>query len=50
MRKFDFPLAPLVLAFVIGPIMETALRQSLIMGQGRLHDLPDSVDFGDLLW
>ncbi len=34
MRKFDFPPAPLVLAFVIGPIMETALRQSLIMSSG----------------
>jgi putative tricarboxylic transport membrane protein len=34
MRKFDFPLPPLVLAFVIGPIMETALRQSLIMSGG----------------
>jgi hypothetical protein len=34
MRKFDFPPAPLVLAFVIGPIMETALRQSLIMSKG----------------
>jgi putative tricarboxylic transport membrane protein len=34
MRKFDFPPAPLVLAFVIGPIMETALRQSLIMSGG----------------
>jgi putative tricarboxylic transport membrane protein len=34
MRKFDFPLPPLVLAFVIGPIMETALRQSLIMSEG----------------
>jgi putative tricarboxylic transport membrane protein len=34
MRKFDFPLPPMVLAFVIGPIMETALRQSLIMSGG----------------
>lgn len=34
MKKFDFPPAPLVLAFVIGPIMETALRQSLIMSKG----------------
>jgi putative tricarboxylic transport membrane protein len=34
MRKFDFPLPPLVLAFVIGPIMETSLRQSLIMSKG----------------
>lgn len=31
MNKFGFPQAPMVLAFVLGPIMETALRQSLIM-------------------
>jgi putative tricarboxylic transport membrane protein len=34
MTKFGFPLAPLVLAFVLGPIMETALRQSLILSSG----------------
>jgi putative tricarboxylic transport membrane protein len=34
MTKFRFPHAPLVLAFVLGPIMETSLRQSLIMSQG----------------
>jgi tripartite-type tricarboxylate transporter receptor subunit TctC len=34
MHKFGFPLAPMVLAFVLGPIMETALRQSLIMSRG----------------
>src|SRR4029079_1116853 len=34
MSKFGFPHAPLVLAFVLGPIMETALRQSLIMANG----------------
>jgi tripartite-type tricarboxylate transporter receptor subunit TctC len=34
MTKFGFPHAPLVLAFVLGPIMETALRQSLIMSSG----------------
>ena len=34
MTKFGFPHAPLVLAFVLGPIMETALRQSLIMSDG----------------
>jgi putative tricarboxylic transport membrane protein len=33
MNKFGFPPAPLVLAFVLGPIMETALRQSLIMSR-----------------
>ena len=34
MTKFGFPHAPMVLAFVLGPIMETALRQSLIMSRG----------------
>jgi putative tricarboxylic transport membrane protein len=34
MTKFRFPHAPMVLAFVLGPIMETSLRQSLIMSSG----------------
>ena len=34
MNKFGFPAAPMVLAFVLGPIMETSLRQSLIMSRG----------------
>lgn len=34
MRKFDFDLAPLVLAFLLGPMMEVAMRQSLIISQG----------------
>ena len=34
MTKFGFPHAPMVLAFVLGPIMETSLRQSLIMASG----------------
>jgi putative tricarboxylic transport membrane protein len=34
MNKFGYPQAPMVLAFVLGPIMETALRQSLIMSSG----------------
>lgn len=34
MNKFEYPLPPLILAFVLGPIMESSLRQSLIMGQG----------------
>jgi len=36
MRKFDYEPAPLVLAFVIGPMLEKALRQSLIMSAGSL--------------
>lgn len=33
-RKLDYPLAPLVLALVLGDMAESALRQSLIMSQG----------------
>jgi putative tricarboxylic transport membrane protein len=31
MRRFDIPLAPLILAVVLGPMIETSLRQSLLM-------------------
>jgi putative tricarboxylic transport membrane protein len=34
MKKFDYEGAPLVLAMVIGPMMEEALRQSLILSAG----------------
>jgi len=34
MRKLDYPLAPAVLAIVLGPLAEPALRQSLIGSQG----------------
>jgi len=35
-KKLDYPLAPLVLALVLGDHAENALRQSLIMSQGSL--------------
>ncbi len=34
LRRLDFPLAPLVVALVLGEKTETALRQSLIMSDG----------------
>jgi len=34
LRKLDFELAPLVLAFILGRLMETSLRQSLSMSDG----------------
>jgi putative tricarboxylic transport membrane protein len=34
MRKLDYPLAPAVLAIVLGPIAEPAMRQSLIGSHG----------------
>jgi putative tricarboxylic transport membrane protein len=33
-KKLDYPLAPFVLALVLGDMAENALRQSLIMSQG----------------
>jgi putative tricarboxylic transport membrane protein len=34
LRRLDYELAPLVLALVLGPLLEQALRQSLIMSSG----------------
>jgi putative tricarboxylic transport membrane protein len=34
LKKFDYEAAPLILALVIGPLMEEALRQSLILSGG----------------
>jgi putative tricarboxylic transport membrane protein len=36
LRKLDFEPAPLVLALVLGPMLELNFRQSLAMGDGRL--------------
>ena len=33
-KKLDYPLAPLILALVLGPMTERALRQSLIITHG----------------
>ncbi len=34
MRKLDYPVAPAVLAIVLGPLAERSMRQSLIMSHG----------------
>lgn len=36
MRKFDYEAAPLVLGLVLGPMMENALRRSLLISEGSL--------------
>ena len=33
-RKFDYEGAPLILAFVLGPMLELNLRQSLLLSKG----------------
>lgn len=34
LRKLDYPIAPIILALVLGPLMERSLRQSLELSQG----------------
>lgn len=34
MKKFEYEMAPLVLAMILGPMFENALRQSLIIFDG----------------
>jgi putative tricarboxylic transport membrane protein len=34
MRKKQWPIAPLILGFILGDLFEGALRQSLAIGQG----------------
>jgi putative tricarboxylic transport membrane protein len=34
LKKFDYDAAPLILALVLGPMMENSLRQSLLVSQG----------------
>jgi putative tricarboxylic transport membrane protein len=36
LRKLDYPLAPAVLAIVLGPLAEPALRQSLLISSGEI--------------
>ena len=36
MRKFKFPMAPIVLGCILGPIAETGLNQSLLISRGSL--------------
>lgn len=36
MKKFEYPSAPLIMALVLGPMFEVALRQSLTMSNGNV--------------
>ena len=36
MRKLDYPMAPAVLAIVLGPLAETSMRQSLLISSGEV--------------
>jgi putative tricarboxylic transport membrane protein len=34
MRRFDFPVAPVVIGMILGPMAEQAMRQALTISQG----------------
>ena len=36
MNKFGFPVAPLLIGFILGPLLEVGLRQAMIMSRGGL--------------
>jgi putative tricarboxylic transport membrane protein len=36
MKKLEYEAAPLVLALVLGPMMESALRQSMVISEGNI--------------
>lgn len=36
LRKLEYEMAPLILGVILGPMLEMALRQSLLLGKGRL--------------
>ena len=37
MNKFEYPPAPLLLAFIVGPMLESSMRRSLILSDGSLE-------------
>jgi putative tricarboxylic transport membrane protein len=48
LRKLNYPVAPMVLAIVLGPLAERSLRQSLLSAQGDMTvfiDRPISLTF-----
>ncbi len=49
MRKLDYPLAPAVLAIVLGPLAEPALRQSLIISDGSFSIFFDRTYSGPII-
>jgi len=48
MQKFEFEAAPLVLGFVLGPLLEHNLRKALIMSDGNFEIFLRPISFGAL--
>jgi len=41
MRRYDFPIAPVVLGVILGPLMEAQLRRTLLVSDGDWSALVD---------
>jgi len=37
LRKFDYEAAPLMVAYILGPMLERAFRKSLVLSDGKLN-------------
>ena len=44
--KHDFEPAPMLLGFVLGPLMEENLRRAMLIARGDLDRVPDPADLG----
>ena len=40
MRRFDFPVAPVILGVILGPLMEAQFRRTLLVSRRRLRRVP----------
>jgi putative tricarboxylic transport membrane protein len=49
LRKMDYPLAPLVLALVLGPLLEKSFRQAIISSQGDIMTFVERPISGTLM-
>ena len=45
--KHDFEPAPMLLGFVLGPLMEENLRRAMLIARGDATGVPDPADLGD---
>jgi len=48
LRKLDYEAAPLLLALVLGPKLEVAFRQSLMISHGDFHIFPGPAHFNGI--
>ena len=43
MNKLDFPISPIILGFILGPLAEENLRRALMLSRGKILPLVSNV-------